>query len=131
MVIQEALLAAVHAQAAPAVTETVPSPPEAGTVCVSGDKANVQPWPCTTVTVRPPMVIVPDRVDPVVAATANVTVPAPLPLAPAVMVIHGALLVAVHAQPAPAVTETVPLPPEEGTVCVSGDTANVQPWPCA
>ena len=33
----------------------------------------------------------------------------PLPLAPPVNVIHAALLVAVHAQPAPAVTVTVPL----------------------
>jgi hypothetical protein len=130
MVIQEALLAAVHAQLAPAVTETVPSPPEAGTDRVSGDIANVQPCPCTTVTFWPAMVIVPDRDGPVVDAAVNVTVPDPLPLAPDATVIHDALLVALHAQPAPAVTETVPLPPEAGTVCVSGDNANVQPWPC-
>ena len=43
------------------------------------------------------------------AATLYETVPLPLPLAPAVTVIHAALLVAVHAQPAPAVTVTVPL----------------------
>ena len=33
----------------------------------------------------------------------------PLPLAPALMVIHVALLAAVHAQPVPAVTVTVPV----------------------
>jgi hypothetical protein len=33
----------------------------------------------------------------------------PLPLLPAVIVIHAALLVAVHAQPVPAVTVTLPL----------------------
>jgi len=36
-------------------------------------------------------------------------VPLPLPLAPAVTVIHAALLVAVQVHPAPAVTLTVPL----------------------
>jgi len=38
-------------------------------------------------------------------------VPLPLPLAPAVTVIHAALLTAVHAQPAPAVTAVLPVPP--------------------
>lgn len=129
MVIQDALLTAVHAQPAPAVTETVPSAPAAGTDRESGDIANVQPCPCTTVTVRPATAIVPDRVDPVVAAAVNPTVPDPLPLAPEVMVIHGAPLDAVHAHPAPAVTATLPLPPDDGIVCVSGEMAYVQPWP--
>ena len=43
------------------------------------------------------------------AATSYETVPLPLPLVPPVSVIQAALLVAVHAQPAPAVTVTVPL----------------------
>ena len=55
--------------------------------------------------------MVPVRAGPVVAAAANVTVPAPLPLAPDVMVIHGALLDAVQAHPAAALTLTVPVPP--------------------
>ena len=46
---------------------------------------------------------------PGLAATSYDTVPLPLPLAPPVNVIHEALLVAAHAQPAPAVTVTVPL----------------------
>ena len=47
----------------------------------------------------------------VLAALVNVTVPAPVPLAPAVTVIQGALLTAVHAQPLPAVTLVLPAPP--------------------
>ena len=43
------------------------------------------------------------------AVTSYETVPSPLPLTPPVTVIQAALLVAVHAQPAPAVTVTVPL----------------------
>jgi hypothetical protein len=129
-VIQDALLAAVQAQPAPAETATVVSPPDAGTVRVSGEIAYVQPWPCTTVTVRPAMASVPDRDGPVVEATVNVTVPDPLPLAPDAIAIHDALLVAFHVQPAPAVTATLPLPPAAGTLCVSGDVVNVQPCPC-
>jgi hypothetical protein len=42
------------------------------------------------------MLSVPVRCAPVFAATLNATVPLPVPLAPEVMVIHEALLVAVH-----------------------------------
>lgn len=45
------------------------------------------------------------------AATVNVTVPLPLPLAPDTTVVHVAPLVAVHAQLVPLVTVTVPPPP--------------------
>jgi hypothetical protein len=54
------------------------------------------------------MVNVPDRAAPVFAATLNPTEPFPVPDAPAVTVIHGAPLVAVHVHPVPAVTATVP-----------------------
>jgi hypothetical protein len=56
------------------------------------------------------MVTVPDR-DALLgfAATLYETVPLPLPLLPPVTVTQAALLVAVHAQPAAAVTVTVPL----------------------
>jgi len=62
------------------------------------------------VNVWPAIVTVPVR-DAVLGLTATSyeTVPFPLPLTPPVTVIHAALLVAVHAQPAPAVTVTVPL----------------------
>ena len=45
------------------------------------------------------------------APTAKVTGLSPTPAAPAVTVTHETLLTAVHAQPAPAWTATVPAPP--------------------
>ena len=78
--------------------------------------AYVQPWPWTTVTVWPATVRDPVRVGPDVAATAKVTVPKPFPLAPPVIVIHGALLVAVHAHPLAVFTPTVPVPPPAATL---------------
>jgi hypothetical protein len=54
-------------------------------------------------------VAVPVRALPVFAATPKPTDPFAVPVAPEVMVIHDSLLVAVHAQPAPAVTVTVPV----------------------
>jgi hypothetical protein len=53
----------------------------------------------------------------------TVTEPLPDPLAPLVTLSHVALLVAVHAQPAPAVTATLPVPPAASTLCVAGDSA--------
>jgi hypothetical protein len=59
--------------------------------------------PCTTFTVCPAIVKVPVRGDePVLAATSNVTVPPPLPVAPPEIDIHGAELAAVHGQELPA-----------------------------
>ena len=56
------------------------------------------------------MLIVPLRADPELVATLNPTDPLPVPDAPDVTVSHvGALLVALHVQPAPAVTVTVPV----------------------
>jgi len=57
------------------------------------------------VNVCPAIVSVPARAAPVFAAKVNATVPLPLPLDPAVTESHAALLVAVHAHPAAAVTE--------------------------
>jgi hypothetical protein len=76
------------------------------------------------------MVRVPERAAPVVAATEYFTVPFPEPLAPDSIFIQDALLLDVHAQPAPPVTLTLPLPPDEGTDCESGAIASVQPSPC-
>src|SRR4051812_24395089 len=130
IVIHDAWLVAVHAQPAPAVTVTVPLPPEDGTESVCGAAANVQPWPWVTVTVCPATVTVPVRAGPLVAAAFSVTVPLPLPLAPLAIVIHDVWLLAVHAQPAPDVTATVPLPPEEAIGSVCGVMVNVQPCDC-
>jgi len=65
--------------------------------------------------VCPAIVIVPERPGPLVEATVKLTVPFPLPPDPELIVIHGCALVAVHAQPAPAVTVTDPVPPDAGT----------------
>jgi hypothetical protein len=45
----------------------------------------------------------------------------PLPLATAVSVIHPAVLVAVHAQPVAAMTETLPVPPAATTLADVGE----------
>jgi hypothetical protein len=75
----------------------------------------------------PPTAMVPVRaVEPVLAATVNVTVPFPLPWAPPVTVIHCALLSACQEQPAGAKMLTVPLPPVAGKLTAVGDTATVQ-----
>jgi hypothetical protein len=64
---------------------------------------------CVTVNVCPATLRVPVRCAPLLAAMLYPTAPFPLPSAPDVTVIHDALLVAVQAQPAPAVTVIVPV----------------------
>ena len=55
------------------------------------------------------------------AAAVNDTDPLPVPVAPAVIVSHGALLVAVHAQPAVVVTATgPPAPPPDAIDALGG-----------
>jgi hypothetical protein len=51
----------------------------------------------------------PDRAAPVFAATLKPTAPFPVPVAPDITVIHGSLLLAVHAHAAVVVTLTVPV----------------------
>jgi hypothetical protein len=81
-----------------------------------------------TVTVLAATVNVPVRAAPVVlAATLNVTEPMPDPVAPAVTVIHGVVVVAVHEQAVPAMTLTVRLVASASTVTLSGVTLPVQP----
>ena len=75
---------------------------------------------CVTVNVWPAMVRMPERTPPVLAATLNVTEPSPLPLAPEVTVTHAGLLSAVQAQPVPADTATVPVPPEAAIAAFDG-----------
>jgi hypothetical protein len=62
----------------------------------------------------------PVRADPVLAPTANVTVPAPLLPAPEVIAIQDSEAVAFHTQPAATFTTTVPPPPAAGTAVVVG-----------
>ena len=107
-VIQPSLLTAVQLQPLAAVTVTAPleAPPRRSAdvgeiVALHGAPA------CVTVKVLPAIVSVPVRgVVAVFAATSKVTEPLPFPVAPVARVIHPALLVAVHAQPVAAVTET-------------------------
>jgi hypothetical protein len=87
----------------------------------------VHVWPAwVTVKVWPPTVIVPVRVlVPGFAATRYETWPLPVPLAPAVTVIHETLLDAVHAQPLPAVTVMVPLTSAAPIDVLTGEIVNV------
>jgi hypothetical protein len=69
-----------------------------------------------TVNVWPAIVSVPLRAAPVLAVTLNSTDPLPLPLAPDVTLIHGALVDAVHVQPPVVDTDTgVPAPADAPT----------------
>jgi len=69
------------------------------------------------------MVTVPVRGPPVLAAMLSATEPLPLPCAPDVMVIHDALLLAVHVHPFNVDTATLALPALALTVWLSGASA--------
>jgi hypothetical protein len=95
----------------------------------SPDPVTCQCSLCVTVTVRPAMVSVPERLAPVFRSTWNVTVPEPVFDALDVRAIQLALLAAVHGQlDWVAVTVTDALPPGASTVRVSGTT--VKPHVC-
>jgi hypothetical protein len=88
----------------------------------------VAPAAWLTATDCPATFRVPLREVPVVlAATLNVTEPMPDPLAPAVTVIQGVVVVAVHEQAVPAMTLTVRLLAIASTAKLSGVTVPVQP----
>ena len=73
------------------------------------------------------MASVADRAAPLFALTANPTEPLPVPLAPDVIDTHPAPLVAVQAQPAPAVTAIDdPLPPAAPNAWLPGEIAYEQ-----
>jgi hypothetical protein len=111
IVSQFALLVAFHAQPLAAVTATVPVPPPAAIDWLPGAMEKLQPAACVTVNGFPAIVTVALRAAPVFALTEKLTVPSPVALAPLVIEIHGTSSVAVHAQLAPAVTATLPVPP--------------------
>ena len=118
-VIQALLLVAVHEQLVP-VTTLMPllEMPVEGADTLVGVRLEAQLLAaCVTVKVIPAIVIVPARpVVPGFAATLNVTVPSPVPLAPPVTVIQASLLVAVQEQLVPVTTDTDrPVLPVEGT----------------
>ena len=71
---------------------------------------------CVTVNVRPAIVRVPVRGEVLVlGATVKFAEPLPEPFAPAVTVIHAALLTAVHVHPVVVATLVDPLPPAAAT----------------
>ena len=95
----ETLLVAVQvASDGVAVTENVPVPAVAATLTAEGVSVKVAPAPaCVIVNVKPATVTVPTRwLTDVLAVAAYCTGPLPVPVAPAVIVIHVALLTAVH-----------------------------------
>jgi hypothetical protein len=135
IVIHDALLTAVHAHVPPAVTViAVPAPPASAIDSLAGAIVLVQLGggggaggigvcdvsSCVMVCVRSAMVTVPVRDAPVLAAMRKATEPLPLPCAPDVIVIHDALLVAVHVQPFDADTATLAVTELELTVWASG-----------
>jgi hypothetical protein len=117
MAIHPACDVAVHEHVAGVAVTATDSPWifSSPTVIDPGSIAYMQPAAWFTVNVRPPIVTVPVRAAPALADTFNITVPFPLPLAPDVIDSHGALLIAVHAQPAVVVTATlIPVAPAAG-----------------
>ena len=81
---------------------------------------------CVTVNVFPPAAIVALRTLPVLTATVNATVPLPVPDCPAVTVIQGALVVAVHAHVfADEVIAIEPTPPTAPKNSDVGEIENV------
>jgi hypothetical protein len=129
MLIQDAPLVAVHAHAIEPATVTDPVEPVAGTVTDTGESVIAHPWPaCVTVACCPPIVSVAVRSAFVLfAATLKKTDPLPVPLAPEVIVIHDAVFVVVHWQPAPAVT-VMPLKAIPGvSAMLAGESDTLQP----
>ena len=75
---------------------------------------------CVTENVFPAMVTVPERAPPVFAVAWTITAALPAPEAPEVTLSHPAFLVAVHEQPAGAVTTTLESPPFAANAATEG-----------
>ncbi len=80
---------------------------------------------CDTVNVWPAIVAVAVRSMPDVDATFKTTVPVPLPVLPARIVMNDDDVVAVHTQPAAVVTVTVALPPAAPMLALVADNTYV------
>jgi hypothetical protein len=126
-VIHPALLVDDHAHPVGAVTAAEPVVAVAATDCVDGEIAYVQGTAaCVTVKVCPAIVSVPMRCDAFgFGATLKDARPPPLPLVAPSSVIHAALLAAVHAHPAGAVTVDDPVAAPAPTDCADGEIAYV------
>ena len=76
---------------------------------------------CVTVNTWPPTLTVPVReVRAVFAAMVSPTVPLPVPLAPELTIIQAAALAAFQAQPVPAVTLMLAVPPAAAVFVLAG-----------
>src|SRR5579863_5413549 len=105
MVAHEADDEAVQAHPAVVVTATLPLPPAAVKEADIGAMLYEQAVPDWAIgNCTPPMVRLPDRPAPGLAATLNFTVPLPVPLVPALIEIQAMSADAVHVQPACVVT---------------------------
>jgi hypothetical protein len=121
-VIQATGLDTVHEHPAVVVTEIVPFPPAAGKFSDNGLTVKTQGAGCVIVNAFPPIVSVALRAAVVeFAAAVNPTLPLPLPEAPLEIVTQEAPLVAVQAQPAVVVTDTVPVSPAAATDWLVGE----------
>lgn len=128
-VIHDTLPAADQRQLLPVVTATVTVNPAAAAVRELGEIAYVQDVAadCVTRNAWPAMVSVAARVlDAVLAVALKVTLPAPVPELPDVIVIQLTGLLATHAQPAAAATVTERLEAAAGSVTLADDSVGVQ-----
>src|SRR5919199_6442932 len=118
------LLLALHVHQLPADIVIVAAPPPAANGAVDGEIAYVHgaaAW--VTVTFRSAIVTVALRVPAVFAVASTVTVPFPLPDAPAPTVSHAvAPLTAVHVHDAPVATENAADPAADEIDCDGGET---------
>ena len=124
-VINVLLLTAVHGQPGVAVTVVVPVPPDVVNDWLDGDVEPLHVAPAASwvmVNVAPAIVREPVRSLPeLFAPTLNDTGPLPVPDAPLITVIHGALLTAVQAHQSAAVTVLLPPPPADVKDWVVGE----------
>jgi hypothetical protein len=122
------LLVAVQPQPAGDVTLMIAGPPLDVSDTDVGEMLEVHATPAwVTVNVCPAIVSVPVRAEvDEFAADENVTDPLLVPVAPAVTVIHEALLTAVHVQPVPAVTVVLPAPPAAAIDWLAGEIVGEQ-----
>jgi hypothetical protein len=81
---------------------------------------------CETVNIWPPTSTEPARAMPVLDAARIVTVPGPVPVAPAVTDIQGAPLDVAHEHPLGLVTATVAVPPASETSTLDAASVMVQ-----
>jgi len=117
--IHDAPLVAAQPQDAPLETLTEPVLAPTATSTLVGSRLSEQPaW--LIVSVAEPTLIVLLRAAPVLPATLNPTVPFPAPVAPEVIAIHDAPLVAVQLQDAALETLTVPVLAETTASTVVG-----------